>query len=69
MKKDIPPVQIGDKVKVIAGLFKGDEGTVSKLVPARERVKVLFEILGRPTEVEISEDEVDFPSAHPIGTG
>ena len=60
---------VGDKIKVISGLFKGDEGIVTKLVPARERVKVLFEILGRPTEVEISEDEVDFPSAHPIGTG
>ena len=59
------PHKIGDKVKVISGLFKGDEGTVTKLVPARERVKVLFEILGRPTEVEINEDEVDFPSAHP----
>ena len=63
------PHKIGDKIKVISGLFKGDEGTVTKLVPARERIKVLFEILGRPTEVEISEDEVDFPSSHPIGTG
>ena len=42
---------------------------VTKLIPARERVRVLFEILGRPTEVEIDEQEVDFPSAHPIGTG
>jgi transcriptional antiterminator RfaH len=63
------PHKIGDKVKVISGLFKGDQGTVTQLVPAKERVKVLFEILGRPTEVEISEDEVDFPSAHPISTG
>ena len=55
------PHKIGDKIKVISGLFKGDEGTVTKLVPARERVKVLFEILGRQTEVEINEDEVDFP--------
>jgi transcriptional antiterminator RfaH len=63
------PHKIGDKIKVISGLFKGDEGTVTQLVPARERVKVLFEILGRQTEVEINEEQVDFPSAHPISTG
>ena len=53
---------------MISGLFKGDQGVVTQLIPARERVRVLFEILGRPTEVEIDEQEVDFPSAHPIGT-
>ena len=56
------------KVKVIAGLFKGENGVVTQLVPARERVRVLFEILGHQTEVEINEDDVDFPTAHPIGT-
>jgi transcriptional antiterminator RfaH len=60
------PHKIGDKVKVISGLFCGDEGTVTQLVPARERIKILFEILGRPTEVEIDEDIIDFPSAHPM---
>ena len=63
------PHMVGDKVKVISGLFRGDEGTVTQLVPALERVKILFEILGRPTEVEIDEDIVDFPSAHPMGAG
>ena len=63
------PHKIGDQIRVISGLFKGDQGLVTKLIPARERVRVLFEILGRPTEVEIDEHEVDFPSAHPIGTG
>jgi len=63
------PHKVGAKIKAISGIFKGDEGVVTKLVPARERVRVLFEILGRPTEVEIGEQEVDFPSAHPIGNG
>ena len=40
------PHKIGDKIKVISGLFKGDQGVVTKLIPARERVRVLFEILG-----------------------
>jgi hypothetical protein len=63
------PHKIGDKVKAISGLFKGDEGTVTQLIPARERVKVLFEILGRPSEVEIDEGLLDFPSAHPLSSG
>ena len=63
------PHKVGDSVRVISGLFQGDEGKVTQLVPARQRVKVLFEILGRATEVEIDEDTVDFPSAHPLGVG
>ena len=60
------PHKIGQKVRAIAGLFKGDEGKVVKLIPSRERIKVLFEILGRSTEVEIDENFLDFPSVHPI---
>ena len=62
------PHKIGDKVKAISGLFKGDEGKVTQLIPARDRVKVLFEILGRPIEVEINENLLDFPSAHPMSS-
>ena len=62
------PHQIGDKVKAIAGIFKGDTGNVTQLIPSRQRIKVLFEILGRDTEIEINEYEVEFPTAHPIGS-
>ncbi len=63
------PHQVGDKVTIIAGLFKGASGKVTRLVSARERVKVLFEFLGRETEAEIDEDSLDFPKAHPMGAG
>ena len=63
------PHKVGDGVQIIAGLFKGGEGKVTQLIPARERVKVLFEILGQPTEMEIDENSLDFPGAHPLGTG
>ena len=62
------PHKIGDKVTALSGLFRGDNGTVTQLIPARERVKVLFEILGRLTEVEIDEKLIDFPSAHPLSS-
>ena len=62
------PHSIGDKVTALSGLFKGDTGTVTQLIPARERVKVLFEILGRTTEVEINENLLDFPTTHPLSS-
>ena len=63
------PRRIGDKVKVISGLFKGGEGDITQLIPSRERIRLLLEILGRATEVEIGEDQIDFPSAHPMSVG
>ena len=63
------PRRIGDKVKVISGLFKGGEGDITQLIPSRERIRLLLEILGRSTEVEIGEDQIDFPSAHPMSVG
>ena len=62
------PHHVGDKVTIVAGLFKGGIGKVTRLVSARERVKVLFEFLGRSTEMEIDEDSLDFPKAHPMGS-
>ena len=60
------PHQVGSKVTITGGLFKGGNGMVTRLIPARERVKVLLEFLGRPTEIEIDENSLDFPKAHPI---
>ena len=60
------PHKVGQKIKVISGLFKGEKGKVTQLIPSRERIKVLFGILGRPTEIEINENFVDFPAAHPM---
>jgi len=60
------PHRIGDEVQIVSGLFRGGEGKIVRLAPARERIKVLFEILGRETEVEISEEDVDFPSSNPM---
>ncbi|MFP6854561.1 MAG: transcription termination/antitermination NusG family protein [Opitutales bacterium] len=60
------PHQVGDEVRIVSGLFRGGEGKIVKLAPARERIKVLFEILGRETEVEIAEVDVDFPSSNPM---
>ena len=44
----------GDEVAVVAGPLAGQEGVITKLLPARERVRVLLEFLGNTREVELS---------------
>ena len=44
----------GDDVEIVEGPFRGQNGVVKQLLPARERVKVLLEVLGGATEVDLS---------------
>jgi transcriptional antiterminator RfaH len=43
----------GDDVEIVEGPFRGQSGVVKRLLPARERVKVLLEVLGGTTEVDL----------------
>ena len=43
----------GDDVEIVQGPFRGQTGVVSHILPARERVKVLLEVLGGVTEVDL----------------
>lgn len=43
----------GDDVEIVEGPFRGQNGIVKQLLPARERVKVLLELLGGVTEVDL----------------
>lgn len=43
----------GDDVEIIEGPFRGETAVVKYLLPARERVKVLLEVLGGATEVDL----------------
>lgn len=43
----------GDDIEIVEGPFRGQTGVVKQLLPARERVKVLLEVLGGATEVEL----------------
>ena len=51
-------IKIGDAVEIIEGPFRGLEVLVTQLLPAKERVRVLFEFLGRSIEMEISTAKV-----------
>jgi transcriptional antiterminator RfaH len=46
-------IKIGHPVQIIEGPFQGLEVLVTHLLPAKDRIRVLFEFLGRAVEMEI----------------
>ncbi|HJY54331.1 MAG TPA: transcription termination/antitermination NusG family protein [Candidatus Udaeobacter sp.] len=51
-------LKIGQPVHIIEGPFQGLEVVVTQLLPARERIRVLLEFLGRPMEMEVPAGKV-----------
>ena len=51
-------IKIGQAVQIVEGPFRGLEVLVTQLLPAKERVRVLFDFLGRSIEMEISTAKV-----------
>jgi transcriptional antiterminator RfaH len=47
-------IKVGQTVEIIEGPFRGLEVLVTHLLPVKERIRVLFEFLGRSVEMEIS---------------
>ena len=45
---------VGDSVQIAGGVFHGLRAVVTQILPARERVTVLLDFLGRQTAVELS---------------
>jgi transcriptional antiterminator RfaH len=52
------PISPGDKVKVMEGTFQGFEAIVARVMPARERIKILLDFLGRQTVVEMGSQAI-----------
>ena len=59
-----PEIQVGQSVRIAEGPFQGLEALVTRLLPAKERIKVLLEFLGRPLETEVATPKV-LPLASP----
>jgi transcriptional antiterminator RfaH len=53
-----PEIQVGQSVRIAEGPLQGLEALVTHLLPARERVRVLLEFLGRSVEAEVSKPRV-----------
>lgn len=47
-------VKPGDEVVIADGTFMGITAVVQRLLPAKDRVRVLLEFLGRPVETELA---------------
>lgn len=54
-------LKIGQPVQFIEGPFEGLEVVITQLLPARERIRVLLEFLGRSMEMEVPAGKV-FPA-------
>ncbi|MEO0202884.1 MAG: transcription termination/antitermination protein NusG [candidate division WOR-3 bacterium] len=52
-KKSQSPFVKGERVKIVAGPFKDREGEVIEVYPEKSKMKVMVDIFGRPTELEI----------------
>ena len=59
-----PELEVGQSVQIAEGPFQGVEALVTRLMPARERIRVLLEFLGRPVEMEVAAPKV-LPVASP----
>jgi transcriptional antiterminator RfaH len=51
-------LKIGQPVQLIEGPFQGLEVVITQLLPARERIRVLLEFLGRSMEMEVPAEKV-----------
>jgi transcriptional antiterminator RfaH len=56
----------GDHVTIVGGAFAGLEAVVTQVLPAKERVKVLMDFLGRKTEAEVERSIVLRAIEHPL---
>lgn len=50
--------EVGEEVEISGGAFHGLRGIITRLVPARQRVAILLEFLGRQTMVEVPMAEI-----------
>ena len=53
-----PEFHVGDTVQIVEGAFRGLEAVITQLLPARDRVKVLLDFLGRQIEAEVQAPKV-----------
>src|SRR4029077_12861952 len=53
-----PDIKIGQSVRIAEGPLRGLEAIVTRVLPARERIRVLLELLGGQVEAEVSTPKV-----------
>jgi transcriptional antiterminator RfaH len=56
----------GENVSIVQGPFSGIQALVTRLLPSRQRVAVLFELLGQEREIEVELDSLLLKKQHPL---
>ena len=59
-------IETGEEVNMVEGPFRGLRAVVSRVMPGRERVAVLLEVLGMEREVEVALSAVLPDVPHPL---
>ena len=59
-------IKEGEEVKVVEGPFQGVRALVTRILPARDRVAILLNMLGQEREVEVSTADVLPDIQHPL---
>ncbi len=60
------PFEPGQSAEVLAGPFAGLEVVVRRVLPARDRVRILLTFLGRETEADVPADSLRGTRRHPL---
>ena len=61
-----PGIEEGEEVDVVSGPFQGVRAIVSRILPAKQRVAILLNLLGMEREVEVSMENVLPDIPHPL---
>jgi transcriptional antiterminator RfaH len=61
-----PQIDPGDEVAVMGGPFKGLQAVVTRVMPSKQRVALLLEMLGTQREIEVAMDRVVPGKVHPL---
>lgn len=61
-------IEAGAEVELVSGPFQGLRAVVTRVLPARQRVAILMEVLGQEREVEVPQDFVLPQRSHPLAS-
>ena len=61
-----PEILPGDEVAVVGGPFKGLQALVTRVMPAKQRVALLLEMLGSQREIEVPIERIVPGKVHPL---
>ena len=51
-------LKVGQPVHIVEGPFRGLEVVITQMLPAKERIRVLLDFLGRSIEIDVSTAKV-----------